>query len=562
MDAFHATVAGAGSCLADAFAAFAQTAASVAVAALWQGTAVAVAVVLSLRLAPRVSAAYRFAVWAAGFAVVVGLPFLPFVALASPAAVAGTLPLQEAPARPWLQLDSRWGFFIAALWLAASTFRAAQLALHSLRLRKLWKTATPIEVDLSLRSLVAGASSARRAIAVCTTCELDRPSVIGFFAPRILIPEWLFSRLTPGELEQVVLHEFEHLRRRDDWTNLLQKLSLVLFPLNPALAWMERRLCREREMACDEGVVRRTQAPRAYAACLTSLAERRLEQRELLRRAHALSLGAFERRPELVRRVHSILRGKESLQPVAARAVLGVVGCGLLFGSVALARCPQMIAFVAAQKPDVQTLALVPANTQAVLTDHAPYAPNAGLRLTGAATGFRAIETKAILPASKSARVPLASASPRRGQQRSAQSAQPGGAAEIEIASREASAGPPAEMAMAQVPASEADSAPQPEYIVLTAWEVTRTSTRQAREGADYDTGAAAEQQSSAGKSQSASEPATQITVAHQITVTRLILAVYPADSAPRSKAAQATGSDSGRPAAPPVDSGWLVFQL
>ncbi len=52
-----------------------------------------------------------------------------------------------------------------------------------------------------------------------------------------------------------------------------------LFPLNPALAWMERRLCREREMACDEGVVRSTQAPRAYAACLASLAERRLERR-------------------------------------------------------------------------------------------------------------------------------------------------------------------------------------------------------------------------------------------------------------------------------------------
>ena len=134
--------------------------------------------------------------------------------------------------------------------------------------------------------------------------------MIGFLAPRILIPEWLFARLTPGELEQVVLHEAEHLRRRDDWTNLLQKLSLVLFPLNPALAWMERRLCREREMACDEGVVRRTQAPRAYAACLTSLAERGLQ-----RRVQALSLGAFERRPELVHRVHSILRRRQALHP-------------------------------------------------------------------------------------------------------------------------------------------------------------------------------------------------------------------------------------------------------
>ncbi len=572
-DAFRAALAGAGSHLAAGFAALAQSAAPVAVAALWQSAAVAVALVLSLRLAPRVSAAHRFVAWAAGFVVIVGLPFLPIFAHASSSGVAGTLPLEAVPARPWVQLDSRWGFFIAALWLAASAFRIAQLAFHLIHLRKLWTTATPVEADESLRSLFVAASPARRSIELCTTRELDRPSVIGFFAPRILIPEWLFSRLTPNELEQVVLHEAEHLRRRDDWTNLLQKLSLVLFPLNPALFWMERRLCREREMACDEGVVRRTQAPRAYAACLTSLAERGLEQRELLRRAHALSLGAFERRPELVCRVQSILWRRQVMHPLAAGALVGVVACGLLMGSVELARSPQLVAFVAAQKPNVQTLADAPANTQAVLADRASLAPNAGLRSTGASAGFRAIETKAILPASPSGRAKFVSAAPRRAPGESAQfapsaqSAQPSGAAEIQIASREASAAPPAEMAMAQGGASAAPPAPTaslanaPHLIFLTAWEMTRTSTRQAREVADYDPGAAAGQQSGAARREPASQTTTQITVTH------FILAVYPASSAPNPSApysnpAHATGSDSNRPAPPSFDSGWLVFQL
>ncbi len=239
----------------------------------------------------------------------------------------------DAPVDP---LDIRWAFILAAVWLAASAFRAGELAFHALRLRRLWKVATPVgagvEIDSRVREMLTAVSNSRR-IEICTTRDLDCPSVIGFFAPRILIPEWLFSRLTPGELEQVVLHETEHLRRRDDWTNLLQKLSLVLFPLNPALAWMERRLCREREMACDEGVIRRTQAPRAYAACLTTLAERGLQQRELLRRAHALSLGAFTRRPELVHRVHSILRRKQALNPLVAGALVGVVGFGLVIGA-------------------------------------------------------------------------------------------------------------------------------------------------------------------------------------------------------------------------------------
>ncbi|MGB7267541.1 MAG: M56 family metallopeptidase, partial [Terracidiphilus sp.] len=236
-DAFQIALANAGSRLIEAFAAFAQAAAPAAVTALWQGALIAVALVLCLRFAPRVSAAHRFAVWAAAFAVVAALPLLPVFAHSLSASVAQAQPLRAVAAKPWFQLDSRWGFIVAALWLAASGLRAADLAFHSLRLRKLWKSATPVQVDASLHDLLAAASPRRRSVQICTTSELDRPSVIGFLAPRILIPDWLLARLTPGELEHVIQHEAEHLRRRDDWTNLLQKISLVLLPLNPALVW-------------------------------------------------------------------------------------------------------------------------------------------------------------------------------------------------------------------------------------------------------------------------------------------------------------------------------------
>ncbi len=77
-------------------------------------------------------------------------------------------------------------------------------------------------------------------VQICTSNEVDRPSVIGFFSPRILIPEELFAKLTTAEFGQIVLHEVGHLRRADDWINLLQKVSLVVFPLNPVLVWIER----------------------------------------------------------------------------------------------------------------------------------------------------------------------------------------------------------------------------------------------------------------------------------------------------------------------------------
>jgi beta-lactamase regulating signal transducer with metallopeptidase domain len=543
-------LADAASRLVAAFSACARSAAPMAVTALWQGAAVAVALALCLRLSPRVSAAHRFVVWAAGFTVVVGLPLLPWLAPVSRVGAAVAAPMGAETPHSWFQLDSRWGFLIAALWLAASAFRAAQLCGRLVRLRGLLKAATPVEIDGSLRSLLDAVSPACRTIAIRTTRELDRPCVVGFFSPRILIPEWLFDRLTPEELEQVAMHEAEHLHRRDDWSNLAQKLALAIFPLNPALAWMERRLCREREMACDEGVVRRTQAPRAYAACLTSVAERGLERRDLLRRAHALSLGAFERRPELVRRVHSILRNKRALHPVAARALVGIVGCGLLFGSVELARSPQIVAFVAAPKADAQALAVAPVLADPSSTTRTQ---NTSEKLTGAAGGFHAVETKAILPPSRITRAPMAGAAPNL------RAKQPAAVADAVLASTNGAPRP--KLTATQIPGSATVPAEAQQVIVFTAWEETRTTRRVSRAVADYDSGASAEQQPDAAAGQASPGQAMRITV------TRMIFAVYPASAAPANPAPNAKTtrtpvSPSNRPPAPPVDGGWLVFEL
>ncbi len=382
---------------ADAFRSFAHAAAPVAVTALWQGAVVAAGLALCLRIAPRVAAAHRFAAWAAGFSVLAALPFVPalsrLISLNTESNIgAAQLPSPAAHAwiaHPLFEISDRWSLAIAALWVLLALARAIDLAIHTARLRRLWKSAELRAFHFLDES--SGNGARRPRFELCTTRELDRPSVIGFFAPRILIPAWLMARLTPQELDQVVLHEAEHLRRRDDWTNLLQKLCLVFFPLNPALAFIERRLCGEREMACDEGVVRRTQAPRAYAACLAGLAERHMEHRaealSLGARARALTLGAFERRPELARRVHSILVRRSAMNPVVSRTLVGALGCALIVGAVALARCPQLVAFVPAE-PRV-TVATEQRSEADLRTDE---------RVASMDSHFHAINAMAIMP--------------------------------------------------------------------------------------------------------------------------------------------------------------------
>jgi hypothetical protein len=200
---------------------------------------------------------------------------------------------------------------------------------------------------------VPGGRTAR----LCTSDEIARPSVLGFFRPRVLIPAGLVEQLSPEELRQVVLHEMEHLRRADDWTNLLQKVALVLFPLNPALAWVERRLCAERELACDDRVLRSSAGRRAYALCLTHLAEYRMVRRSL-----ALVLGAWERRPELVRRVQRILfEPASALSRKAALAATAGIVAAALGCSIALARSPQLVGFAPPQTAShIETRGLIP----------------------------------------------------------------------------------------------------------------------------------------------------------------------------------------------------------
>ena len=506
---------------------FLEHAAALAVTGVWQGALIACGLALCLRLVPRTSAGHRFAVWAAAFATIFGLPLI--AALLEIPAAAGSGAGVAVAARPWFRLDARWSIAIAALWAAATLVRASGLIVHSFRLRKLWKDAIPVEIEDRLYELLASATATwnRGPVEVCTTSILQRPGVIGFMKPRILIPDWLFARLTVGELEQIVLHEAEHLRRRDDWTNLLQKLCLVVFPLNPALLWIERRLCREREMACDDGVIRITHAPRSYAACLASLAERGLEKR-----AEALSLGAWHRRSELVHRVHSILRNRGGLSPLGTRALLGTLGCSLLVGSVELARCPQLVAFVPAR------------SVQAAQHLDGPYAPTELAAVDGGSAMMKLAAIKSPSASNRGVKAVAVSASMQR--RAVAQNAAPGWKA---VTNQPAGHSPHAVMLkaeMANTRGQEEQSRREgqysgPQWIVLTAWEQIQTSNPSAATKADYNAGAGGDANI---------QPSGQST--SRITVTRLILRVIPASLNPVYP----------QPGVAAVRDGWLVIQL
>jgi len=536
---FAVTVPAAFGWLAAQWQSFASEAGSTLITSIWQGTVIVCVLEIASRLMSRISAAHRFALWSVGFALSLALPLLPLIHFAGDSATVLAFSSGSAAAspQPLFQFDARWGLAIAALWFGASLIRAAALAVHSIRLRRLWKTAQPAQVGKSLSVALSHLRHGR--IAICTTQMLDRPSVIGFFSPRILIPDWLLASLTPGELEQIVLHEAEHLRRRDDWTNLIQKLCLVVFPLNPALAWIERRLCREREMACDEGVIRITNTPRAYAACLAGLAERRLE-----RRAEALSLGAWHRRSELVQRVHRILLQKRTMNRTAAGALLASLGSMLFLGSVEMSRLPQLVAFV----PKHNMQAMTPARQVQL---------DALLSRENAVANPQLLATYSAVPAN----VVLPEKPPAHTRRHTAP--KPASDALLSSTPAPASAEQVAKSDQSRDRVIQSEQQPQ-QWIVVTTWRevggrVPQTisdfepQSEPAKTPATATSSQDSSNQAATGKPAQLSHSKNQAEPpAQQFTVTQLILRIVPANP----------NSSSTQPPTATVRDGWFVIQL
>ena len=307
------------------------------IASVWQGLCLTALAWISLKLASGLRASTRFILWSIVFVLIA---LLPFFSLTS--ALLMTHPLSEAAESTsgfTLHLNNAWAYALQGLWLLASLFSVTKLVWSGLQMRTLLRNSVPVAaLNEEIRSLLE--RPGKRPVELRLSQEVDAPSAVGFFRPAVVVPASLWSELSTGELKQIVQHEVAHLDRGDDWTNLFQKLLRALFPLNPALIWAEKHLCVERELACDDAVLDAAGNARAYATCLTNLAEKRM-----VRRVASLAPGMWRRQSELTGRVQNILHRRPVLRPI----VSGTLIAGTLLASLSsvffLQRCPGVIKF-------------------------------------------------------------------------------------------------------------------------------------------------------------------------------------------------------------------------
>jgi beta-lactamase regulating signal transducer with metallopeptidase domain len=247
-----------------------------------EGILIAVLAWSGLRILPKQNSGTRFAVWLLALLAVIALPFM----IASgnggveKAGWLGALPLA-------VHLRVRSALPLLATWLLIATVAIARLAVGLWRLRELRRDCTSLDraqLDPLLQQTLAELDIAtgplpKRPVMVATSGRIRVPAALGLWQPMIVIPFWAMRELTASDLSIIIRHAFAHLRRWDDWTNLVQKVTRSVFFFHPAVWWIEKRLSVEREMACDDVVLREASNPAGYASCLVSLLERCVAQR-------------------------------------------------------------------------------------------------------------------------------------------------------------------------------------------------------------------------------------------------------------------------------------------
>jgi bla regulator protein blaR1 len=236
---------------------------------LWQSSCFALLAGLLAFLLRRNSPKVRYWVWLGAslkflipFALLVSLgSIVPRPAQHSPRVAAPVFPntlvqiaqpFSPAP-RPVVSAHAPLDWARAAIGLVwALGFFAILLARCRswLEFRAALRTSTPVALPIPVPALI--------------TPGAQEPGVVGFLRPVLVLPANLLEHLNPRQLGAILTHELCHVHRRDNLFAGVHMMVEAIFWFHPLVWWIGSRMVEERELACDEEVLRMGCEPSDY----------------------------------------------------------------------------------------------------------------------------------------------------------------------------------------------------------------------------------------------------------------------------------------------------------
>ena len=194
---------------------------------------------------------------------------------------------------PGSPLASHWIPYLSVVYLGVIIFRFLQFFKQFMkrRINNPWKILSPeLQLFADRFGKIMGIPK-RVQVFVSDFAETAQTS--GYFKPFILLPVSLITHLSPKQVEAILIHELFHIRRNDYVINICMSFFRGIFFFNPFAHLFCNALARERELACDDGVLDMGFAADQYAEALYSLEKFRQVQPDF-------SLAADGNRPWLL----------------------------------------------------------------------------------------------------------------------------------------------------------------------------------------------------------------------------------------------------------------------
>ena len=362
---------------------------------LWIGVLVAAIVFVYVRTHKGLNAASRHVAWYAALLVIAALPAVSFafslsrthVVTAQPAVIihfvrpidaaalpklsgkgTGTTAAVSAPSSaPLVSTDliERIGIISGALISAIAFARVVVLFVGLVGLWKVKRASRRVDPSLSptlARTMARDADA--RTVSLRLSDSLDAPAAAGFRSPAILLPADLVGSLDAASLDQIAMHEYAHLRRYDDWTNLFQRFVERVFWFNPAIWFVGSRIDLEREIACDDWAVAGADGVSGYADCLWHLA-----RNGRVPSFAATAPGAFVTQSQIAARIEHLLQRRRDGAPTPRTTRLIAIAPVLAGALVLVAgRAPGISLTAPAPSPIVAQVEVIPIGIHAFAT--------------------------------------------------------------------------------------------------------------------------------------------------------------------------------------------------
>lgn len=303
---------------------------------LIEGTMLALFVWLLLRILPRQNAGTRFALW---FSVLLAMVALP-LAGGSGGMLKATASQNGFAGHGLVVLPQSWALIIFILWVLLAGVALARVAVGLWQIGRLRRSSEEVDPAILGPEIQRIIGNCLRPVSLRLSDRVQVPTAIGFLKPAIVLPRWFLQEISLTELKHVLLHELAHLRRRDDWTNLAQRIVKAVLFFHPSAWWIEQRLALERELACDDAVLAQAVSPQDYANCL-----RRVAEKSFLKRQLALAQAMVNRMRQLSLRVAQILAADRTSSTRLWRPAVPVILLAASVCGISAWNAPALVSF-------------------------------------------------------------------------------------------------------------------------------------------------------------------------------------------------------------------------